>query len=144
MPGAPPAHVCRVAADHLVVSTDESGAPEVPHCGHCGTPFEPGHITCAQCGEARFLGGAIDGSAPPVPSAAPPTAASPDEGTEADSDPFGLGDPYRDVVRRRERGPAERSRTTLMIGGLIGLILVVLVAAAALWALGQHSSGTDF
>lgn len=124
------------------MSTDEHGTATGPRCAHCGAAFEPGHITCPRCGQARQLGAVDTGSTPapaPIASAAAPTTTPDDE-----ADEFDLGDPFRDVVRRRPRGPAQRSRTTLLIGGLIGLILVALVAAAALWALGQHGGSPDF
>lgn len=123
------------------MASDDSGAPGVPPCTHCGATLEPGHITCPQCGEVRFL--ALTGDGPPLPAAvpsAPAEAGRHDTRTSADDDveAFDLGDPFRDVRRRRPQEAAERSRTTLLVGGLIGLVLVVLVAAAALWALGQH------
>lgn len=123
---------------------DDSGAPDVPPCAHCGAALDPGHVTCPRCGEVRFL--AIVGEDPPptaVPSA-PAESLRHTAGTSADDEveAFDLGDPFRDVRRRRPREPAERSRTTLLVGGLIGLVLVVLVAAAALWALGQHGGAT--
>lgn len=129
-----------------MVSTDHHGGPAAPSCGHCGTPFEPGRITCASCGEARLLEGAPAGA--PGDGAVRrgqgrPVQAGPDD-PDGDQDLFDIGDPFRDVVRRRPRGPAQRSRTTLLIGGVIGLILVALVAAAALWALGQHGGGAGF
>ncbi len=125
--------------------TDDSGAPGAPPCAHCGATLEAGHVTCPQCGEVRFL--AVTGDGPPLPTLVPSAPVEPqghDAGTSADDEveAFDLGDPFRDTRRRRSREPVERSRTTLLVGGLIGLVLVVLVAAAALWALGQHGATT--
>lgn len=123
------------------MATDDSGTPDVPPCAHCGAALDPGHVTCPRCGAVRFLAIAGDGSPPPttVPSApAEHQGHEPGTGADDEVEAFDLGDPFRDTRRRRPREPAERSRTTLLVGGLIGLVLVVLVAAAALWALGQH------
>lgn len=115
----------------------DAADPSGPTCEHCDAPLEAGRMTCAGCGAVRSLG-VMDDAPPPAAAPAPQAAPADDE---ADDEGIDLSvSIFRDAPRRKPRAAAERSHTSLLVGGFIGLVLVALVAAAALWALSQNSA----